>query len=221
MKFKISEKMFEKYPELGIGIIIVKNANNTKSSQEVFDLLKEEENKWKEKSIDASTIKEIPVIAKWREIYENFGAKPRDYRNSAEAVLKSALTRGLPNINPLVDLYNFISLKYTLTVGGEDINKIQGDLILDFANGNEEFIPLGTDKNNSPWKGEVVYKDGKGVICRCWNWREGDRTKLTEDTKDAVIVIENIIPTEKEKTNEALVFYFLVIAPLYQGFFLQ
>ncbi len=58
------------------------------------------------------------------------------------------------------------------------------------AVGNEEFIPLGKDKNSPPYEGEIVYKDDKGAICRCWNWREAVRTMLTENTTNAFLCIE-------------------------------
>ena len=154
--------------------------------------------------IDSESVIKIPAIAKWRDIYRSFGAKPGKYRNSVEALIKRVLKTELYKINPLVDLYNYISIKYLMTVGGEDMDTMEGNLILDFAQGNEEFFPLGSDKNDSPWEGEVVYKDDKGVICRCWNDKEGDRTKLTDKTGNAVIVIENMIPDDRQKLIDAL-----------------
>ena len=200
MKLKIVKEIIGKYPELEIGVIVVKGANNKGCEKtrlsEIEDKLKHE--------IDAETITEIPAIAKWREVYKSFGAKPSKYRNSAEALLKSALTRGIPSINKLVDIYNYISLKYTMTVGGEDIEKIEGCLVLDLAKGDEEFYSIGSKENDHPKEGEVVYKDNKGIICRRWNWREADRTKLTEETKDAVIVIENLISEDSVKLKQAI-----------------
>ncbi len=203
MDFKISEDILEKYPDLRVGVLILRGIDNRRENSEIQDLIRElvEE---KRKQTDSDTISEIPIIARWREVYKSFGAKPSDYRNSAEALLKRILRKDLYKINPLVDIYNYLSIKYTLTVGGEDLDKMKGDLVLDFANGDESFIPLGEKENSSPWKGEVVYKDDNGVVCRCWNWREGDRTKLTEDTKNAVVVVENIIPEDNDKLDEAL-----------------
>jgi len=203
MDFKISEDILEKYPDLRVGVLILRGIDNRRENSEIQDLIRElvEE---KRKQTDSDTISEIPIIARWREVYKSFGAKPSDYRNSAEALLKRILRKDLYKINPLVDIYNYLSIKYTLTVGGEDLDKMKGDLVLDFANGDESFIPLGEKENSSPWKGEVVYKDDNGVVCRCWNWREGDRTKLTEGTKNAVVVVENIIPEDNDKLDEAL-----------------
>lgn len=204
MKFKISNKIIEKYPKLEVGIVICKDIDNSSYNEEIQKLMRNIEVEARGK-IDVEKVVEIPTIAKWREIYKSFGAKPSKYRNSAEALIKRViLGNEIYRINSLVDLYNYISVKYIKTVGGEDIDKVEGDLVLDFANGTEEFIALGSNENEPPKQGEVVYKDNKGIICRRWNWREAERTKLTEDTKNAVVVIENLISEENGKLKKAL-----------------
>ena len=107
-------------------------------------------------------------------------------------------------INPLVDIYNSISLRYALPCGGEDIDKFAGDIRLTKAVGNEEFVPLGTDENSPPYEGEIVYKDNEGAICRCWNWREAVRTMLTENTKNAFLCIELIDESRLKEFENAL-----------------
>jgi DNA/RNA-binding domain of Phe-tRNA-synthetase-like protein len=108
------------------------------------------------------------------------------------------------SINPLVDIYNSISLSYGFPCGGEDIDKFTGDVRLTKAKGNEEFIALGSDENNSPYEGEIVYKDDEGAICRCFNWRESVRTMLTENTKNAFLCIELIDESRNEEFEKAL-----------------
>lgn len=75
---------------------------------------------------------------------------------------------------------------------------------MDFAKGNEPFIRLGGTENEPPLPGEVVYKDEEGVVCRRWNWREAERTKLTEETKNAIIVIEGLPPISREIIESAI-----------------
>jgi Uncharacterized conserved protein len=77
-----------------------------------------------------------------------------------------------------------------LPCGGEDIDTFAGNIRLTKAAGNENFVTLGTDKNEPPYEGEIVYKDDGGAICRCWNWRESVRTMLTEKTENAFLCIE-------------------------------
>ncbi len=78
---------------------------------------------------------------------------------------------------------------------------MEGDLVLTRAKGGEPFLPLGESEEDPPREGEVIYKDDAGAICRCWNWREAMRTRLTEDTVRAVLVIESLAP-EGDKTLE-------------------
>ena len=148
MKLKVSKQIFDRYPQVEIGIVTVKNACNFNKGEEIQNLLRKAEEKIRER-ISEEKVLEVPEVIKLREIYQSFGAKPRDYRSSIEALIRRvAKGNNLPRINPLVDLYNYISLEYILTAGGEDTNRVKGDLILDFANGGETFIPLGSNENS-------------------------------------------------------------------------
>jgi len=203
VKFKVDKNIFVDFGNPVIGAIVVRNIDNTAISPEISKLLREAESGLRDK-MSGIDIPAHPNIAPWREAYRKFGSKPNDFRSSPEALARIVL-RGseIRNINPLVDLYNLISLKYIIPVGAEDLDKMEGDLELTFANGTESYVPLGAEKNDPPSPGEVIYKDSAGVICRRWNWREGDRTKITPETKNAIVVIESIasIPIE-EATRE-------------------
>ena len=131
-----------------------------------------------------------PAIAPWRAAYRAFGVKPNDHRPSLEGLLRAARRGTLGSINPLVDLYNAVSLTWLLPCGGEDLATIEGNLRLTRAEGGEAFVPLGGGPELPPKPGEVIYRDDGGVVCRCLNWREADRTKLTPATRDAVLVLE-------------------------------
>lgn len=144
------------------------------------------------------------VIKVWREAFKKFKTK-KGARSSIEALLKRVRNENhLGNINPLVDIYNSISLKHGLPCGGEDIDTFVGNIRLTKAIGNESFITLGTDENASPYEGEVVYKDDEGAICRCWNWREAVRTMLTVNTKNAFLCIESIDERRLQELENAL-----------------
>lgn len=200
MKFSISPQIFQNYPNLFIGCIVLKNTDNNGTNNEIAQLLTTEQENLKQK-LGTTNLAEHPHVAPWREAYRKFGS---NFRCSTEALVRLTLKgKQLRSINKFVDLYNYISLKYILTVGGEDLDKIEGDLRLDYATGNENFIPLGQTENNPPTAGEVIYKDNSGVICRRWNWREGDRTKLTEQTKNAIFVIESIPPINIDLVKSA------------------
>ncbi|MGI5452514.1 B3/B4 domain-containing protein [Streptomyces sp. CA-249302] len=147
--------------------------------------------------LDGRAPHEDPHMVAWRETYTAFGSKPSRTRNSAEALAKRALSdAGLPRINLLVDLYNVISVAHLIPVGGEDIDHIQGGMRLVRATGDEDFVTVagGEEVVEHPDAGEVVWRDDAGVTCRRWNWRQGPRTRLTEETVSGIFLLESLAP---------------------------
>ncbi|GAA3548586.1 B3/B4 domain-containing protein [Streptomyces osmaniensis] len=140
---------------------------------------------------------EDPHIAAWRQAYTAFGSKPSRTRNSAEALAKRALSEaGLPRINLLVDVYNAISVAHLVPVGGEDTDHIEGGMHLVRATGEEDFVTVvgGEQVIEHPDAGEIVWRDEAGVTCRRWNWRQGPRTRLTEETVSGIFLLESLTP---------------------------
>lgn len=198
MNLIIQKEIFENFDKPIIGVIKVKGLDNHGNSQEINNLLRNIEVKTREDFAKFESHGQHPNIIAWRQAYKKFGADPHQYRCSTESLVRRLLKgETIPNINKLVDIYNYISVKYVVPVGGEDADTIIGDLQLSLSNGTEEFIRLNGIENDPPLLGEVVYKDEKGVICRRWNWREADRTKLTEDTENTIIVIDALYPMDK------------------------
>ncbi|MDM0799644.1 B3/4 domain-containing protein [Clostridium perfringens] len=200
-KFIIEDDFWELFPNAKIGIITCNGIDNTiKDENQYKDMISQGE----KEALTHLTNEEFSsneVIKVWRDAFKKFKTK-KGARSSIEALLKRVSTgKGLGTINPLVDIYNFISLKYAMPCGGEDMDKFIGDIRLTKATGDESFITLGSDKSEPPYEGEIVYKDDEGAICRCWNWRESVRTMLTEDTKNAFLCIE-LVDENREKDFE-------------------
>jgi DNA/RNA-binding domain of Phe-tRNA-synthetase-like protein len=149
---------------------------------------------------------EHPYIAIWREAYRRFGAKPKDYPSSVENLARRVLNGAtIGHINNLVSLYNITSLRHILPVGGEDLDKITGDVLLTQAGHDEPpVILLGEKEARAPHAGEIIYKDEAGAICRRWNWKEADRTKLTKETQNAFLVIETLPPVTRATVETAI-----------------
>jgi len=131
----------------------------------------------------------------WGAVFKSFGAKPKRTPCSAEALRKRVLRDGtLAALDPVVDLYNAVSLRYAIPVGGENSQAYQGSPRLVIAEGNEAFDTLkdGVDTVESPDAGEVVWRDGAGVTCRRWNWRQGVRTRLSASDTSMWFILESL-----------------------------
>lgn len=203
-KFIIEDDFWSIFPHAKIGTVICQGIDNSIRDVGIYEKLLKEAEKEAHKFISLEEFSSNPVISVWREAFKKFKTK-KGARCSIEALLKRVKNGNhIGTINPLVDIYNSISLRYGLPCGGEDIDTFVGDIRLTQANGNEPFIPLGNDENASPYEGEIVYKDNDGAICRCWNWREAQRTMLTENTKNAFLCIELIDKTRNDEFHMAL-----------------
>ncbi|CAA9489500.1 MAG: FIG01129170: hypothetical protein [uncultured Solirubrobacteraceae bacterium] len=146
-----------------------------------------------------------PHIAAWRAAFSAFGAKPSRYPSSAEALVARVLKgQELPRVNVLVDLYNAVSVRHVVPVGGEDADRLEGPLRLAVAAGGEPFDPRGDGTAVEPVAaGEVVWRDDRGVTCRRWNWRQGRRTQLTEDTTRAFFVFDRLEGLTRDELHHA------------------
>lgn len=203
-KFIIEDDFWAIFPNARIGVVVCHGIDNgIKDAEKYTEMLRNSEqealNYLKEAEFSSNR-----VVKVWREAFQKFKTK-KGARSSIEALLKRVYNGNqIGSINPLVDIYNGISLKYALPCGGEDIDTFAGDIRLTKASGDEDFITLGTDKSEPPYEGEIIYKDDTGAICRCWNWRESVRTMLTENTKHALLCIELIDEERTEAFEKAL-----------------
>jgi DNA/RNA-binding domain of Phe-tRNA-synthetase-like protein len=196
-KIIVSPAVYKKFPDFVCGIVIVKDIQIAQKNKRIKKPL----NKMiEQRKAEGQDLINHPYLKAWDEAHRRFGSDPEQYLPS----IKSLLTRimsggGLPFINSVVTIFNYISIKYLVPCGGDDIKKISGNLCLDFATGEESFVGLGSTEVEHPEKGEVIYYDdmSKQIMCRRWNWRNAEFSKISDDTKEIVINVDGIegIPT--------------------------
>lgn len=205
MRLVIADAMFDEFPDLILGVVILHGIDNAQDRAEISGLLREAEASLPG-AFGGTPVIDHPQIAPWREAYRKFGAKPKDYPSSIENIARRVLNGAkIGHINNLVSLYNTISLRHLLPVGGEDLDRISGDVRLMRAGDDEPAILLlGEKEPRAPKAGEVIYTDDVGAICRRWNWKEADRTKLTHETRNAFLVIEALPPVARGTVEAAI-----------------
>ena len=207
-KFIAEESFWKLFPEAAIGVIV---ARGMKPASEVpaedaaaIAALLREANAQADRHLTSNTISQNEVVRVWRDAYQQFKTK-KGARCSIENLLKRVL-KGNPvgSITPAVDIYNAVSLKYALPVGGEDIDTFEGDLRLGITEGGDAFRALGEDEDDPTLPDELCYRDDAGAVCRCWNWRDGVRTMLTESTTNAFLILESVDPARHDDLAAAL-----------------
>jgi DNA/RNA-binding domain of Phe-tRNA-synthetase-like protein len=142
----------------------------------------------------------------WRAAFRAFGANPKKTPCSVEALWKRVQKNGsLPSIDPVVDLYNALSIRFGACFGGEDLDRYAGSPRLVVARGDEPFDTVrdGVPVVEHPEIGEIVWRDDRGVTCRRWNWRQCKRTALNEDSRNLWFVIDRLPPMPIEELLRA------------------
>ncbi|MBI2661301.1 hypothetical protein HYX09_03470, partial [Candidatus Woesearchaeota archaeon] len=102
-----------------------------------------------------------------------------------------------------VNLYNYLSLNHLISAGGDDADKVNGDVVLALADGNEKFLEIGKADMENPDKGEAIFKDDNDVLGRRWNWRQAEKTKITVQSRNINLQIEGVSPITKKEIMEA------------------
>ena len=187
--------VLQKFPGYSARVVYGYGLLNAESGGESSEILEAAEAEAR-RLFAGLAVAEHPHIDAWRSAYGAFGAKPSKFLCSAESLLRRVLKgEPLPRINRIVDTYNAVSLRHVLPAGGEDLDRLEGDLHLAFATGAEPFDgadPASSDARPNP--GEVVWKDPAGVTCRRWNWRQCRRTRLVPETLNAYFVLDRLAP---------------------------
>lgn len=202
----IDQDFFNIFPEANIFALVVKGVDNHSSAEREIrsKQLLDEAMEISKKFLSEDDFKENAVIQEWRQVFTNF-KKKKGARSSIEALLKRVgQGKKLAPINPLVDIYNSISLEFGVPCGGEDLAAVEVPMHLGLAQGGEAFIPVGADESEPALPEELIYYDARGAVCRSLNWRDAQRTMLTETTQDAILIIEGITEIQKERGAEAI-----------------
>ena len=194
MRFRIDPAVLERFPELTIGVVVVRGIDNREAGERAAAFLEEQVERVRE-TWSLERLDDDARIAAWREAYRAFGAKPKKHRSSVESLIRMVINGvAVPSINAAVDVYNAVSLKHAIPIGGDDLDRVVGDIRLTVATGEEQFIPLNGNEAVAPKAGEIIYHDDEDVLCRRWNWRECDKSKMTEVSTNLCLVVEGLPP---------------------------
>ena len=123
---------------------------------------------------------------------------------SIEALFtRIAKGKGMPHINPVVDLGNAISLKYTLPLGAHDLGDAGDDIQVRLSRPGDTFLPFGSTEEEAPDAGEVVYAVGSQVRTRRWTWRQSEHGKIEAGSSSIFFPIDGFSNFNKETVMEA------------------
>lgn len=203
IQYSIAEEIFRQFPGYVRGVVIAEEVINGPSPKAMDQLLREAEESVRGR-LRLEGVAEEPRIKSWREAYRSFGAKPSEYRSSIEALVRRVLRKDpLPSINALVDIGNIVSLHHLIPAGGHAIDVVSDDLNLRPARGDEWFVPFGSDQQEHPLPGEIVFAEGDTVLTRRWTWRQANHTLTLPETRAIEFNLDGLPPVPSEEIEQA------------------
>jgi DNA/RNA-binding domain of Phe-tRNA-synthetase-like protein len=198
MEFSVQKELFDLFPDLSLGVVVATGIDNTRTVQEIGTLLLQATEEMR-KSFNVDKAQDHPRIKPWRNAFAKLGISGSKFPSSVESMARRILKGDpFPRINSLVDLYNSLSIRFLVPMGGHDLDTLEGRVELGFAEGWEPFTPMGGGETVTVPKGELVYRDRREVLTRNWVWRQCEKDKATEKTRNIFIPMDVLGEVGKE-----------------------
>jgi DNA/RNA-binding domain of Phe-tRNA-synthetase-like protein len=152
-----------------------------------------------------NNIKDNPIVQKYRKFYWNkLNIDPTKVRPASEALIRRVLKKKkIPIISPLVDSYNWASIESLIPMGAYDCSEIIFPILIDFTQGNEDFVPIGKD----PIKLKpdiLVSKDSNSIILCQYPYRDSKLSMVTNSTSEIMILAYGVPGITKQQLFRAL-----------------
>jgi DNA/RNA-binding domain of Phe-tRNA-synthetase-like protein len=194
VRFRHSSAIWSDFPELSAGVLAVDGISPDADIEPAIAEL----SSTADARLAAKTASELPEIHAWRRAFARMGLKPTQYRCAAESLLRRyAKEGGLPRIHPLIDLCNAFSLAFAVPIAVFDADRIDGDLEVRYATGDETYEAFSGELETPP-AGEVVFADAAGrAHARRWTHRQSGFSAVRDATGTVLIVAEAMHETAR------------------------
>ena len=188
MTLMIDSELKTRFPELNALTLNIDSVKIKKRNPELenfkLEIIKQIRNEY---TLDS--VKDHQTFRAYRTFFWKIGIDPTKNRPAAEALTRSILAgKTLPCINTLVDAYNLVSIKSGIALATFDANKLEGDILMRFAEEGEQIFGIGMEKPLTLKGGEIVVSDEEKLIA-VYPYRDAENSKVTEETKNVTIVV--------------------------------
>jgi len=202
MEVKIDVQLKTRFPELNVLACEVKGVKVEKRNVEL-EKFEDQIINHVRKQYSLESLKDGLTFRAYRDFFWKIGIDPTKIRPAAEALIRRVLAgRTIPLINTLVDAYNLASIKTEIALAAFDADKLKGELVMRFAEKDEEFLGIGMEKPMSLKGGEIVVSDSEKLVA-VYPYRDADNTKITEKTKNVMLLVCGVPGIEEETLQNA------------------
>lgn len=187
VRIHIDKEVFQYFPSIELGCLQADVLVENTSPELNLEIKKECELLQKQHS-SVSSIAGIDTIMASREAYRKLGQDPSRYRLSAEALLRRVVQgKGVYTINNVVDLLNLVSMRSGFSIGGYDVSRIEGDVILGKGQEMEPYEAIGRGALNIARL--PVLRDSQGAFGTPTS--DSTRTMVQNGTRSFLMVFFN------------------------------
>jgi DNA/RNA-binding domain of Phe-tRNA-synthetase-like protein len=204
-KFAYHQEILETFSTAEAGVMFGRGLANQPTPEALKEAYFTEQARVIE-AIGDTPLSELEPLSGWRGAFRQFGVNPTKYRSAIEALLRRLTKKGdIPSINALVDIGNLVSIRYRVPVAMFDAARTGGEILVQFAQGDEPFTPLFKKEIEHPEPGEVIFVDGNdNVAARRWCWRQSNQSASRPDTTMLIAVTEAHHPSAREDVQAAI-----------------
>jgi len=202
MQVVIEDAVREKF-DIRVGTAELKGLRqNEKENSEISREIAAVEAELKSK-YEIDEVKDIGTLRRQRDFFWRLGVDPTKVRPASEALLRRILANnGLPRVSAIVDAYNLASVKTLLTFSAFDLVRIEPPLSVRFSREDEVVTLIGNRKTKLTCK-EIVLTDSAKILC-VYVHGDVDATKVTDSTKDVLLVAYGIPGMSKAELKEGM-----------------
>ena len=219
MYFEVSREMFDMLPTFTVGVVAVRGIDNAKDNPAIKEMLEKYSEECKAYfEASGNKAKDDPIVLPYREAFRTVGINPNRYACAIEALMdRIARGKGLPSINPAVDLGNALSLKNRIPIGAHDMDSFltadgsgrgadDAGIEVRPATAEDHFRPFGAPEGeyDDPEEGEIVYVSGHEIRTRRWAWRQSEQGKMDTSTSAVFYPIDGFSDLNMDEIRQTM-----------------
>lgn len=210
MRYVIDMAIFGVLPEFTRAVLVARDLDNAQNAAASRNMLQKAAQQAR-----AAFAEQVPIehahLAPWQRAYEAFGITGTLDEEANELRSDGTSKQAIPTpllfqikATPLASVLNAFALQNLVPAGGDDLDKITGNVWLRPARATELFVPAShPERPETPDIGEIVYvDDGPHVLRRRWHGRPGDTARITPQTRNALIYLDCLAPVDRAMGEE-------------------
>jgi DNA/RNA-binding domain of Phe-tRNA-synthetase-like protein len=203
LKIIIDRSVSDKFPEVDVLVKCVRGVS-VKPYDEELEKFKVEVCSQVRSRYTLDGVKNAATFRAYRDFFWRIGVDPTKNRPASEALIRRILAgKNLPTINTLVDAYNLASVVSEVALAAFDEDKMRSrEVIMRLAKRGESFLGIGMNESMKLEGGEVVLEDS-GDLIAVYPYRDAERSKITESTKNAALVACGVPGIGRDKLIQA------------------